>query len=169
MTGRLIGAVLTFVACGYLGFSKAAAYKRAERELEQLVLALDFMEQELSFRMPDLPELCRVTAGRTGGQVGSVLDKLAEGLEGQAVAEVGACMTQVLDGSTATEKVKSNLRLLGKTLGRFDLQGQLSGIAAVKELCSRDLEGHRAHREEYIRLCRTLALCAGAALVILLI
>ncbi len=169
MTIKLIGAVLTFATCGYLGFSRAAAYRREERELEQLVLALDFMEQELSFRMPDLPELCRISAGRVQGQVAKVLERLSESLEGQAVAEVGACMSQVLDGSTATQKAKSNFRLLGKTLGRFDLQGQLSGLAAVKELCRRDLEGHRAHREEYIRCCRTLALCAGAALVILLI
>ena len=65
--------------------------------------------------------------------------------------------------------MKCNLQLLGKTLGRFDLQGQLSGIASVKQLCKRDLDGLQNNQELRLRSYRTLGICAGVALVILFI
>jgi hypothetical protein len=67
------------------------------------------------------------------------------------------------------EAVKRNLLLLGKTLGRFDLPGQLSGIASVMQLCRRDLDGLLCNQDVRLRSYRTLGICAGVALVILFI
>ncbi len=166
---KLIGAMLTFAACAYLGFSRAAAYTKGERQLQQLILALEFMQRELEFRMPPLEELCALTAGQVNGALRRVFLNLAKQLEGQALPQAEQCMEQAMEGIKLTDGVRRNLQLLGKTLGRFDLQGQLSGLAAVKALASRDLSGLLSHRDESIRFCRTLALCAGAALVILFI
>ena len=58
---------------------------------------------------------------------------------------------------------------LGKSLGRFDLPGQLKGIAAAKESCKRELRELERNREQRLRSYRTLGLCAGAALAVLLI
>ncbi len=169
MSIQLLGAILTFAACAYVGFSRAAAYTKAERQLQQLILALEFMQRELEFRMPPLEELCALTAGQLSGTMRSVFLNLSRQLEGQALPQAEQCMEQTLENAKLTDAVKANLRLLGKTMGRFDLQGQLSGLTAVKALASRDLSGLLSHRDENIRFCRTLALCAGAALVILFI
>ena len=61
------------------------------------------------------------------------------------------------------------LRLLGQTLGRFDLPGQLKGIKAVQESCRRELARLERNRDARLRSYQTLGLCAGAALVILLV
>ena len=67
------------------------------------------------------------------------------------------------------EAAKRNLLLLGKTLGRFDLTGQLSGIESVIQLCRRDLDGLLSNQDVRLRSYRTLGICAGIALVILFI
>ena len=61
------------------------------------------------------------------------------------------------------------LLLLGSSLGRFDLAGQLKGLSAVKGQCALELQELRTDREPRLRSYRVLGLCAGAALVILLI
>jgi hypothetical protein len=58
--------------------------------------------------------------------------------------------------------------LLGETLGRFDLQGQLRGLEAVKKNAEFELEQLRSNQDVRLRNYRTFSICAGAALVILL-
>jgi uncharacterized membrane protein len=88
----------------------------------------------------------------------------------QISADAGCCMEAVLQkADKLPQTVKNELRLLGKSLGRFDLQGQLSGIASVMELCRRDLEGLLCNQDVRLRSYRTLGICAGVALVILFI
>ncbi len=166
---KIMGALLTLAACGYIGLCKTSAYKHQERMLQQLIHALEFMENELQYRMPDLPQLCGATAGQCKGPLRDVFISLSKRLEEEILPDAAGCMDAVLDEKVLPAMVREKMRLLGKTLGRFDLPGQLSGIASVKELASRDLSGLASHRKEHNRICQTLAMCAGAALVILLI
>ena len=59
MSIKWIGAILVIVGCGGVGFSMAAAYRRQETALRELMGTLDFMSWELQFRLTPLPELCR--------------------------------------------------------------------------------------------------------------
>ena len=61
------------------------------------------------------------------------------------------------------------LILLGRWLGRFDLDGQLKGLDAVRQECRRHLEELNNNREVRLRSYQTLGLCAGAAIAILFI
>jgi stage III sporulation protein AB len=62
-----------------------------------------------------------------------------------------------------------NLKILGKTLGQFDADGQVRSLESVKVLCQRDLAFLQQDRENHLRSYRTLGLCAGIVLVIILI
>ena len=61
------------------------------------------------------------------------------------------------------------LRMLGKSLGKFDISGQLSGIALVREACNENMKRLARDRAERLRSYRTLGICAGIAIAILLI
>ena len=61
------------------------------------------------------------------------------------------------------------LGLLGKSLGRFDLNGQLLGVESVRSYCRRELGSLEAGRDQRIRGYQTLGVCAGAALAILFV
>ena len=170
MIFKWIGALCVIGGCGGVGFSMAAAHKREEWTLRSLVSALDYMACELQFRLTPLPELCRQAAKECRGTVGTVLDNLARELDSQISPDAGACMyaalarTENLPGET--EKA---LRLLGSSLGRFDLPGQLQGLEQVRGHCRRALENLSRDRDQRIRGYQTLGLCAGAALAILFV
>ncbi len=169
MSGKLLGALMTLAACGYLGYARGAAYRLAQRQLRELICALEYMESALSYHMPGLTELCHMTSKQCTGTLQKLFLRLSALLSEQSLPDASICMDRALQMEKLCSVADSRLQQLGKTLGSFDLQGQLLGLAAVKAQAQEDLAGLQAHREEYIRLSHTLALCIGMALVILLI
>lgn len=170
MNYRIIGAILIVVSSSAVGFSIAASHRKEANALMQLIRALEFMACELEYRMPPLPELCRLTAMQVAGPLRDVFEELERELQMQMSADAYCCMAAVLQRmDKLPQAAKQNLLLLGKTLGRFDLNGQLSGIASVMQLCRRDLDGMLSNQDVRLRSYRTLGICAGVALVILFI
>ena len=58
---------------------------------------------------------------------------------------------------------------MGSSLGRFDLDGQLLGLEAVRVYCQEQLSEMSKDRDVRLRSYQTLGLCAGAALAILFV
>ena len=170
MIFRVIGAVLIVASTTAMGFSIAASNKKEEHALRQLLRALEFMSCELEFRMPALPELCGSAATQATGPVRELFLALQSKLMEQNTVDVPSCLIWAEKEVTKLpEGVLRNMRHLAKCMGRFDLQGQLSGIRSVAELCMRDLKGLQNNQEVRLRSYRTLGICAGIALVILFI
>lgn len=170
MSFKLIGSILIIAACGGCGFKIAAAHIKEERTLRQLIAALDYMECELQFRLTPLPTLCHQAAAQSSGALQRVFLTLAKELEDQISPDVERCMTAALLQSKDIPRITYEaLDTLGKSLGRFDLDGQLKGLEAVRQDCRRNLEELCQNRNVRLRSYQTLGLCAGAAMAILLI
>lgn len=170
MNYKWIGAVLVMLSCGGFGFSMAAAHKKSERMLRQLIAALNFMECELQYRLTPLPELCR-QAGKEGkAAVREVFMYLAAELEQQISPDVSSCMSAALANvQEIPRNIRNLFRELGHSLGHFDLPGQIKGLESVRINCRRELEELEKNRDVRLRSYQTLGLCAGAALAILFI
>lgn len=165
-----IGAVLILVSCGGFGFFIAAILYKDEQMLRQLLNALDFMQCELQYRLTPLPDLCRQASRECHGEIGKILMGLAEELESQISPEVSGCVNSVLARyDPIPERTGENFRRMGYTLGRFDLEGQISGLETIRNFCREDIALLQRKREEHRKCYQTLGLCAGAALVILFI
>ncbi len=170
MIVQVLGAGMVFAGCTGVGFSAAKSYAKQLHALEQLILALDFMECQLEYRMLPLPELCRSTAEHCSGAVAEAFRILAAELDRQICPDASACMTAALGKAKGLPNgAGTYMRQLGSTLGQFDLTGQLKGLQSVTEGCRQQRDILRTHQQERMKCCRTLGLCAGAALVILLI
>ena len=170
MIPKLIGAALILAACGGMGFSLAAAHRQKERLLQQLMAAVKLMACELQYRQTALPQLMALCARDTGGAIAQIFSAMAEELERQIAPDAACCMKAVLERMPKLPGlVQEKLKLLGSSLGRFDLTGQLSGLETVAQMCQRDLDGLLLNRDARLRSYMTLGLCAGAALVILFI
>lgn len=170
MSFKLIGAVLIIAVCGGFGYSMVAAHKREERALQQMLGALDYMQCELQYRLTPLPDLCRQAARQCGGCVQTLFTRLASELEDQISPDAAHCMTAALASSAHLPKrCREAAESLGKTLGRFDVDGQIRGMEAVRQFCRRNLEELMNGRDTRLRSYQTLGICAGAALVILFI
>lgn len=170
MMYKWVGSVLVFVGCGGFGLSLAGAHIRRERMLLHIIRMLDEMECELRYRLTKLPQLCMLAARNSSGPVKKVMLLFAQELENRTSPDPASCMEWVLEGYPfPDEDVRYLLVELGRSLGRFDLDGQLQGIRHVKASCEHHLKVERSRKDHRIRCYRDLGFCAGAALVILLV
>lgn len=170
MSFKILGAVLVIASCGGFGFLAVAAHKREERSLRQMITALEYMRCELKYHLTPLPELCRQAASQSGGAVRAVFLSLAAELENQISPDVERCMRAALCKVKDIPKLTYDAMVqLGRSLGRFDVDGQLLGLEAARQTCSRGIESLSQNREVRLRSYQTLGLCAGAALAILFI
>ena len=170
MSFKWFGAALIVGSCGGFGISLAMHQKREEAMLIRLSRIIDEMLWELPFQLTPLPELIRHSAGKNSGIIGTVFLNLAEQLDRQVLPDVLSCMEACLpDSILSFMRLRKMLLLLGQSLGRFDLSGQLKGLSAVRERCGQELRELQSQRDTRLRSYRILSLCAGAALVIQLI
>lgn len=158
---------MIFFGCTGFGFAMAAASRREEEQLRQLLRALEYMSCELSYRMTPLPSLCRGAAEGSSGLVGAFFLELARELERQTAPDVQVCVYEVLQRLTASKEMRRLLSELGATLGRFDLPGQLRGLESSIHSSEAELRRIREGAADRRRSYQTLGLCAGAAMAIL--
>ena len=167
---KVMGAILVIAGCGGVGFRIAANHRMEEKNLRSLIGILDYMECELQYRLTPLPALCRQVAKSFDGLLGTVFLELALQMEAQLSPDMDACMQSVVEKHTLLSPLtREELLLLGKSIGRFDIDGQMKGLEAVRQDCRRKLEELSCNRESRLRSYQTLGLCAGAALAILFI
>lgn len=167
MIQKWMGAAYVFTACSGVGFLFSAAHRQEERTLRQLEQSLAAMENELSYRQTPLPQLLRRAAV---GEIGKVYRDAALELEKQIYSDAGLCMERaLLKHPQIPPKTAELLKLLGMSLGKFDLAGQLRELAALKMECSRVLSLHCEDQIKRLRSYHTLGICAGLMLAILLL
>lgn len=170
MTVKIFGACLIIFGCGVFGFSVTAAYKREELALRQLIGALDYMQCELQYRMTPLPDLCRQAGYENQNRIGKFLILLSDELESQISPDVASCVRAALACIPELPKrVVKAFEIMGMSLGRFDAEGQIRGLEAVRAYCRTELDAMGINREARLRSYQTLGLCMGAALAILFV
>lgn len=171
MSYKWIGAMLVVAGCGGFGFSMAAAHRKEVGLLRQLHRGLIYMQSELKYRLTPLPELCRQTGREMGGVLRQVFFELARELDSRTLPDPGDCMAAAMKKSR--EALPGSLRRLltrlGRSLGRFDLNGQLRGLEALTAACEEELALLNQNKDIRLRNYQTLGLCAGAALAILFV
>lgn len=137
--------------------------------MKQLLDVLQYISCELQYHLTPLPQLCRQVGADVSGVLRDVFLSLARELDWQASADVHGCMCAALRSChDVPPRLRRVLICLGKNLGRFDLDGQLQGLMEVKVLCQAELRDLGKNQDQRLRSYRTLGLCAGAALAILL-
>ena len=170
MNYKWIGGILIVLGCGGFGIRMAAAHRREEAAIRELIGALDLMECELQYHLTPLPELCRQAGAECRGNLRRVLYLLSDELNAQIAPDVCSCMLSALaQGGELPLIVKEQLLCLGRSMGRFDLDGQLKGLEAVRSNCRQKLTQLTENKEVRLRSYQTLGFCAGVALAILLI
>lgn len=170
MNVKLIGAVCVLLGCGGCGFCMATQYNKHIQMLRNLVASLEYMECELQYRNTPLPQLCHQTAEHVNGKIKDVFLMLADELDAQIAPNVKVCMSSVLDRlDLRFGNLNGIFETLGRSLGEFDLPGQLRAFENTKYQCREMLGKLLEGKESRIRSYQTLGLCAGAALVIIFI
>lgn len=164
---RLIGAVFVTAAFGGFGMLLTSAHKREEQALRQLLRILSEMESELLCRATPLPVLF---ASVGEGDLKAVFQDMAAEMRKCSLPDAESCMEAALAKHPCLpSKTSSVLTLLGRSVGRFDLNGQLQELAGVKAECRRMLEKHCENQDSRLRSYLALSLCSGTVIAIILL
>ena len=167
---KWIGGVLILFGCSSVGFRIAANHRKEERCLMMLDRLIDYMICELQYKLTPVPELCRKVSAEATGCIKKVFDNLALELDDQVSPDVYSCVKATLNKISAIpQETKKCLLLLGKHLGKFDLQGQIQELETVRHECKRFLNALQNNKEQRLRSYQTLGICAGASLAIIFI
>ena len=170
MIPKILGALLILTGCGGFGMMICIAYRREEEMLVQLLHALDYIQCELRFRLTPLPELCAQAGANSKGRISQFWICLSEELRRQALPDASRCIPAAKESvGTLPQHVDRVLEMLSLSLGQFDIQGQLQALESTRNHCAAELESMRNGKETRLRSYQTLGICAGAALVILLV
>lgn len=170
MTVKLIGALCILAGCAGVGFQISANFVKEEKSIRQLISLLDYMSSELQYRLTALPDLCRQASLEAKGPLSRLFLQLSNEMSDQVAPDVSRCMAAALAKVNDIPPITCQLlQILGSSLGRFDMSGQLRGIDCVRAECKRRLDSLTENKDVRLRSYKTLGLCAGAAIVILFI
>lgn len=170
MTVRILGAFLIFIGCSGFGFLLSAAYKREVVTLKSLIEALYIMESELLYRKTPLPQLCHYISVMQTGVIKTYFICLENELQQQIQPDASSCAVLALSKIPQMPKSsKEIIQQVAKTIGEFDIHGQLTGIQAVRSEAQLRLDQMRKEQEQRTKNYRTLGVCAGAAIIILFV
>lgn len=161
---------MIIIACAILGFSSAAGYTKELSTLKSFRSAVRYMRNELYCRCMPLPALCRSAASVGEGVVCTFWLNMAIELEAQICPDPMQCTLCAL---AKTKNVPTSMcdaiQKIGKTLGAFDLQGQLDGFDHVCMQLDEAIKMRSNQHDMRIRGYRTLGICAGLVLAIIMI
>ena len=170
MTLKLFGAALIVASCSGFGFYIAASHKKEVFYLQKLLAIIEYMEWELEYRLTPLPQLCRNIGEKTRFRISSVFDNLADELTYQIAPDVSCCMQSVLASQKEIPpQTLYYLKMLGESLGEYNVDGQLKSLVQLRVLISQKLDALTENQPQRLRCYQTLGVCAGAALAILFV
>ena len=147
----------------------AAAYRKEIGLLRRMIHGLQEMEWELKYRMTGLPELCLIAGDAAGGIIKDIFHDFSGKLSRNEVTDIAGTLNAIIIKRDLPRSVRKNLKQLGSSLGRYELEGQLQGLEFVRRQCRKDLQELETGSVQRLRNYQTLALCAGIALAIIFI
>ena len=149
-----------------LGFLAAGGLGRRVRTLRALAGALELMERELSFR---LPELLEGLAKRAPPPADRLFARCRAGLADLGERSLGELWREGLAEFPLKGDERLLLEGLGEVLGRYDGEGQRSALREARSALEGMLEEAQAERVRLGRVYQVTGTAAGAALAILLL
>lgn len=156
--------------CGVFGIMSASSYRKEIRTLRSFIDMLHAIECELQYKANKLQNVFEDLADSAISPMSDFCRRLAAEFDSQVQPCVPDCVYAALAKCRNIPKsTESYIIKLGLTLGRFDLNGQLLELCALKKETELTLSKLSAQQDTKAQNMKTLAICAGAAIVILFI
>ncbi len=169
---RLVGAILVAGGATAVGLAAAGMLKTRVDVLSSLVLALDTIHTEITFRLTPLPELMRLLEKQTSPPANELFINCTKHMDELGQKTFSSIWITAVEESAAlglTRDEKQILEELGVFLGRYDAESQVKAIAYTRHRLQRVLDGALDDRQKQGKLYKMLGVITGAAVVIILI
>lgn len=170
MIRRILGGLLLILGSIKIGCILIGKYRKEVQMLQQIDRMISNICCDLQFRMAPLPQLIRTETGVLHPQLKKLYLSFAEELEAQISPNALCCLDKAfIHHPDVPDNVKSIIIEMGRAFGRFDLDGQIKSLAAVKIDCERALDKLLQREAGYMKCCKAYSLCAGVLLALILL
>ena len=164
----MLGILFVVCSAATTGFQLAASLRRDCLVLRQLRDSLQLMRNEISACGTMLPQVFALMAVGVNGDLEDIFSKVAKNMEQNpwvTPAEALACAI----GDEQLPAIKEILLPLGKKLGKYDADVQLRGIDSALQQTENIIFNCEQEKKMKSGTYRTLGICTGLAVAILLV
>lgn len=165
---RLAGIVFIMVSAISVGARVAAILRKRCTHMRQLLRALQLLKNELLFAVVPLPKAFSIMSASAEGSLSMLFRDVSQRMEENRWMSPKTAMEKSLD--TYPDDVSGDILLeLSGKLGKYDLDAQVMSIDFAMERTQKLLNCMEEERSVKSKTYKTLSICAGMAIVILLL
>lgn len=165
---KIIGVIFVILSAGSVGFQMAAALRRKSGLLRELEDALRLMRSEIDVYGTPLPQVFAAMAASTDGTLEALFSCIAKDMDANRWVTPSDAVRLALQ-NVEDDNIGSVLLPLSKMLGKYDIEAQLQGINSALLQTSQKITDLEQERKLKSKTYRTLGICAGLAVAILLL
>lgn len=168
---RITGAFLVALASAMGGWAARQSMRGRIRIRRQLRLALELMQAEMELGMPTVAELFETVGKRLEGEIGRFLEGAALEMVSVSGRPPRTALKIQMERQPGLFDAEERMLLLevGGCLGRYDLEGQGRALSLCKERMDRLIAASEETLRRRAKASMTASVCAGLALIIILL
>ena len=161
---KILGAVMTGFACGYLGFKISYAMKIRAESLNNIITSLEMLESEINFSMNKLKQAF-MRVDKCGLFKFDAENMDEKGVKTAWTNAVNECSTKL----SLKDADKDILMTLGKNIGRTDTDDQIKNIKYIKSMIAEQEKQAQSEYGRFGKMYRNGGVLVGLLIVIMLI
>lgn len=170
MITRLIGAGILCLGSVYVGFSAAGSVHKTVKDLQQLKLALEMMRCEISYALTPIGTVCEIISRSCTGDVRQFFTLAQENLSSSySNREQWVSQTVSKTLRRLPKQVQDAITELFVSFGRFGAAEQVRLIDLTAEKVDAAIIEINADRAQRCKCYRTLGICTGLAVAVLVL
>ena len=160
--------ILILLICTYLGMNKSKSFHKREIELKKLKNALNIFKTKISYTYETIGEIFNEISKLEYQGEDNIFKESFELLDKEGL---GTAWDKAVAQSQShiNEEDKEILKMLGKTLGKTDKEGQISEIELVSQFLNKQILVAEEIRNKNEKMYKTLGVTIGLTLVIIFI
>lgn len=170
---KILGGIFVIGTTTLLGMQKGASIRKVYEELQYIQKLVYQIQSEIRYLRAPLGDIVTKLARESKAPYGEWLLSLGNDMESRSgkpfskLWEQG--VRQHLGSLRLPEQEMDRLCLLGKQLGKADMELQMQTLSLYQQQLSQTLEDLRNTMDNKVRLCRCIGIISGIFLVIMLL
>lgn len=170
---KAAGSALVLISSTIFGIVMGNYYTNRPSILRRMISALQFLETEITYGFAPLPDALRNVACSLKSSESHLFIRTAALISpscGLSVQEAWKrSLAESYERIGLSERDVEIMLSLGNSLGISDREDQIKHLALVRENLSRCMDEAQREGDKMTRLWRSLSICAGLIIIILLI
>ena len=166
---KFVGGCLVCAASGYVGFSAGARLGKRVQALGQLIKALEFMQNQITYICQPMAQIIESLENTAQGTARELFGALGRRMGELGRTDFSSLWRECVSGLEGINQNDKNILIeLGQGLGRYDAEIEAKNIATAIAGLEFNLEAAGQEHKKYAKMYRGFGLAFGLFVAILL-